>query len=245
MILGATLPRLNVIQALGVCPFIRLPATWEEYTAGLSGELRYSIKRKMKTVEKQFSPRFEICGDISKIDGIMEKLRELHCGRMAEKKLTGASLEANFWEFHKRIAKVMLPLGRLVLGTLTINDSIVGCQYAFQYSGAMCYYQSGIDTAYSKYSIGLLLTALMIKEAIKMGLGEYDFLRGDESYKFHWTKEFRNNTEISMWNGTLKSQVLRGLFSAKQYAKSLVNKYLQPAGANYAAAVEAHGARRA
>ena len=50
--------------------------------------------------------------------------------------------------------------------------------------GKMLLYNSGYDPAYAYYSVGLLLKAFLIKKALKEGLQVYDFLRGEERYKY-------------------------------------------------------------
>ena len=48
----------------------------------------------------------------------------------------------------------------------------------------MLLYNSGYDPDYSKLSVGLLLKALCLKEAIEDGKEYLDFLRGKEPYKY-------------------------------------------------------------
>ena len=45
-------------------------------------------------------------------------------------------------------------------------------------------YNSGYDPSYSFYSVGLLLKAQSIHWAIEQGKKKYDFLRGNERYKY-------------------------------------------------------------
>jgi len=46
-------------------------------------------------------------------------------------------------------------------------------------------YNSGYDPSLSYYSVGLLLHAMCVKDAIDQGIGHFDFLRGPEPYKAH------------------------------------------------------------
>ena len=52
------------------------------------------------------------------------------------------------------------------------------------------------DTEYSKFSIGHLHYENLIKDAISRNLREFDFQRGDEPYKFYWTKVVRVLTHV-------------------------------------------------
>ena len=50
---------------------------------------------------------------------------------------------------------------------------------------------SALDPRFEKYSVGLVMTGLTIQRAIEERAKEYDFLRGDERFKFHWAVEAR------------------------------------------------------
>ena len=79
--------------------------------------------------------------------------------------------------------------------------------FAFQYRDKLLYYQAGYDPAYSKYSPGLTLMALVIEYAISKGLKEYDFLRGDEEYKWKWTNDYRMTISFSIFQQKLSSGI--------------------------------------
>ena len=57
----------------------------------------------------------------------------------------------------------------------------------------------------------------MIEKSIKDKFREYDFLRGAESYKFHWTKTYRRNVEIMIWNKNLKAKMFLVLYYCKLF----------------------------
>ena len=46
-------------------------------------------------------------------------------------------------------------------------------------------YNSGYDPEMSFYSVGLLMNAICLKDAIEQGAVYFDFLRGSEPYKYH------------------------------------------------------------
>ena len=54
----------------------------------------------------------------------------------------------------------------------------------FDYGSSYLLYNSGYDPAYARMSVGLLNKALTIQWAIASGKRVFDFLRGDERYKY-------------------------------------------------------------
>ncbi len=54
----------------------------------------------------------------------------------------------------------------------------------FDYAGRIWVYNSGLDPTYQALSPGWVLIGRLIEWAIRNGRKEFDFLRGDEDYKF-------------------------------------------------------------
>ena len=74
---------------------------------------------------------------------------------------------------------------RLRLFFLELEGRPVATSLCFDYDSSRLLYNSGYDPEFSYYSVGLLLDALCLREAIEQKLGYFDFLRGDEPYKAH------------------------------------------------------------
>jgi hypothetical protein len=60
----------------------------------------------------------------------------------------------------------------------------------------MLNYLTGFDPKYSEHRVGHLLLMYLIKNSIENGLKEFDFMRGDYTYKQHWSTLIRNNIEV-------------------------------------------------
>ena len=56
--------------------------------------------------------------------------------------------------------------------------------YGVVHKRKFLYYQSGYDPAWRSKSVGLVLLAHTVRDAFAEGLAEFDFLRGDEPYKY-------------------------------------------------------------
>jgi CelD/BcsL family acetyltransferase involved in cellulose biosynthesis len=61
------------------------------------------------------------------------------------------------------------------------------------------YYLGGFEPEHARLSLGTILTARAIRHAIEAdGAREFDFLRGDEPYKYTWGAQDRFNHRVSM-----------------------------------------------
>lgn len=179
-------------------------------------------------MSQNYKLEFSVLEKNENIDDAIATLSELHKKRMRVKGEMGSSLTPQFWRFHQQVARDFLDRGWLLIGILKADDTVVACQYAYQYNDKLFHYQSGIDPKFSKYSVGLISNAYMIRESIKRGLKEYDFLRGEESYKSHWAKNYRKNMEVVIFNKGIKSRLSIGLYYCMMFFNSLREKFEHP-----------------
>jgi len=82
---------------------------------------------------------------------------------------------------------------------------------------------TGFNPDFGRYSVGTLSKMCVIEECIKKGFREYDFARGFESYKTHWTKAFRRNFVTRMaYRGWLTKMYDWGM--KRSFSQSVINK---------------------
>ena len=67
---------------------------------------------------------------------------------------------------------------------MEMDDLPVAASLCFDYNGARMLYNSGHDPEYRYYSVGLLLHSLCLRDALEKGYRYFDFLRGNEPYKY-------------------------------------------------------------
>ena len=86
--------------------------------------------------------------------------------------------------FFKDVYRAKIPGWQTSLSFLKIEDKYAAGIMSFESDDEWWLYNSGYDPQFSYYSVGLLLKALSIKQAIEAGKKKYDFLRGKERYKY-------------------------------------------------------------
>ncbi|TPJ40166.1 GNAT family N-acetyltransferase [Mesorhizobium sp. B2-4-2] len=69
---------------------------------------------------------------------------------------------------------------------LAIDGKPIGAYYGFHHRGRAYAYLGGFDPAYAEESPGAILVGHAIAESIREGAREFDFLRGQEPYKYGW-----------------------------------------------------------
>jgi CelD/BcsL family acetyltransferase involved in cellulose biosynthesis len=183
--------------AASICPFISLRGhSWQSYLASLGREHRYNVQRKLRNLSKTFEVQFEQVTSGPQCQEALSLLIGLHNRRRKGRGGSSAFCTSHLVSFHEEFTRLALARGWLRLFVLRLDGKPAASLYGFRYGGVFYFYQSGFDPAYAKHSVGLVTMALSIKSAIEEGAEEYDLLRGDEDYKFHWTRTVRELGQV-------------------------------------------------
>jgi CelD/BcsL family acetyltransferase involved in cellulose biosynthesis len=164
-------------------PFIPLPGDWENYLAGIDKKQRHEIRRKMRRVEEAGTAvRWYIVEDGSTLEA--ETNAFLSLMENDEDKLK--FLTQKMREHIHLTIRCAFDAGCLQLAFLEVNGEKAAGYLSFDYLGRMWIYNSGLDWKFSEYSPGWVLLGNLIRSAIETGHTEFDFMRGDEDYKYRF-----------------------------------------------------------
>ena len=167
----------------GVAPGVRLPDTWDAYVESLSKKDRHELRRKMRRLYSSGEEvRYYKLSDPDETEAALGDLFWLMRDSREDKH---AFLTNSREQFFRDMASEMSRIGVFKLFFLEMGGERVAAAICFDYGGVRFLYNSGFNTKYGYYSVGLLLHALALKDAIEEGKVYFDFLRGDEPYKYH------------------------------------------------------------
>ncbi len=169
------------VELEDVAPIASLPHTWDAFVAALGKKDRHELRRKFRRLDASGSFTQNVCEDPDSIADGMADFLSLHRGSRPDKK---RFMTAERERFFTEAAVELGARGQVKLAFLELNETkIASCIY-FDYADSYLLYNSGYDPAYSNLSAGLLNKAMAIKQAIEAGKRSFDFLRGDERYKY-------------------------------------------------------------
>jgi CelD/BcsL family acetyltransferase involved in cellulose biosynthesis len=181
--LGAASGSVEVESAVeGVCPVINLPSSWDSYLAQLSKKQRHEVRRKVGKASREAEVRWYYADDLASLDDEVKDFVSLHRKSDAGKE---AFMDERTQGFFREIASVAFDRGWLRLASLMVNDAKVASMFCFEFDNALLVYNSGYDPdLYPSLSTGIVLLAYCIRDAIERELKVFDFLRGEEEYKY-------------------------------------------------------------
>ncbi len=193
----------------------------------LRGTRRYdNYVRRRKWLQKQPGYRIEVTSNPGEVAAPLSEFMSLHALRWAEdggsQGITGPEVEA----FHRDATQLLAECGQLRLYTMMVGDKAVASVYGIVHGGTFIYYQSGRDPEWQSKSVGLVLVGETFKDAIDMGLREYDFLRGVETYKSDWVTRERRTVGVRVYKQGSKGAWLTRSERASRATRRLLKKAL-------------------
>ena len=165
-----------------VTPGLELPDNWDEYLAGLSKKNRHELRRKLRRLESVEGWRWYCVQEPELVAARLDDFLALMRQSDPEK---DAYMTVERESFFRQVAQCTAELDLLRLFFLNMDGQDVATSLCFDYNGTRFLYNSGYNPDYAYYSVGLLLNALCLREAIEQGKSYFDFLRGPEPYKYH------------------------------------------------------------
>jgi CelD/BcsL family acetyltransferase involved in cellulose biosynthesis len=172
------------VETEDVCPVIDLPATWDEYLSQLDKKQRHEVRRKLRRAEKEADTRFVVVGDEADLGSEMRTFIQLHQKSTPEK---DRFMDPQMQRFFFDVAQVLQARGWLQLTFIEIEGKKAASMLSFDYHDSILVYNSGYDPAqFAHLSPGWVLTARCIEHAIALGRHKFDFLRGNEDYKYRF-----------------------------------------------------------
>ncbi|BAZ40996.1 hypothetical protein NIES4101_69580 [Calothrix sp. NIES-4101] len=205
------------------CSYIPLSTSWEEY---LQDILSSKARKNLRYALRQFESQINICLKESQSDNFEIQLNALLTLMQMQRGSQPEHLLNVYREIFLRVAEnnnlwlsILWEGEEPIAGTgILVDDQrkrIYGCM-------------TGYNPKYSKLSPGRVIIAYSIQKAIKNNIEIYDFLRGNESYKFSFfgTTE-KINTDYVINRKAFRTSVIK-IIKQISPVRKLIRSYIKP-----------------
>jgi hypothetical protein len=185
----------------GTCPYVTLPESIERLAQGLDHKFVKNLRRCMRNLKKDYhTVTLKRYDEFGSIEEAMNIFFTLHQKRWKSKGMPGLFNSQKIRDCYVDSARQFASNGWLALYVLTANDEPVAAELCYEYKRVMYAGLGGFDPDFSEYSIGNLVINQIIEKCIERGIKEFDFMGGDEPYKFKWNAKHRTRTNVRIVN---------------------------------------------
>ena len=164
-------------------PRIALNGSFEEYLSRVEKKQRHEIRRKMRrAAESDLNVRFIVVAKDADIENEINTFFDL----MVQDPNKANFLHPAMREQMTVTMRTAFEQGYLWLAYLEVDGIKVAASLNFDYKNKLWGYNSGVSRAHMELSPGWVLLSHVIQWCCENGRYEFDFMRGDEDYKYRF-----------------------------------------------------------
>lgn len=166
-----------------VCPVIELDGSFADYLEGIDSKQRREIKRKLRRADGAKAQMRLVNSEDNLAAEVEDFLTLLQSSTFEKRDWLNDGRRALFHD----TAKAAMANGTLQLIFMEVDGRKAAALFNFDYNDKIWVYNSGLDPAkFGNLSLGVVITAKAIEYAAENGRREFDFLRGNETYKYRF-----------------------------------------------------------
>lgn len=169
------------VEREDVCPYVELHGSWEAYLASLSKKDWHELRRKLRRAVDDQGATWKRVLSAADLERSVDAFVALHRLSSAGK---AAFMTEQMESYFRGLCDMTLAAGTLRMGVLWVGDVPVSAALGFAYGDRLYLYNSGYNPAYAAHSVGIAAVGLLLKDCATEGLEIFDFLQGDEPYKY-------------------------------------------------------------
>jgi CelD/BcsL family acetyltransferase involved in cellulose biosynthesis len=163
-------------------PRIALSGSFEEYLSRVEKKQRHEIKRKMRRADESGRVRFVVVDKNADIEPELESFFQL----MIQDPNKANFLHDVMRDQMSHSIRAAHEYGYLWLGFLEVDGVKAAASLNFDYKNKLWGYNSGVSREHMEFSPGWVLLGHTIQWCCENGRSEFDFMRGDEDYKYRF-----------------------------------------------------------
>jgi CelD/BcsL family acetyltransferase involved in cellulose biosynthesis len=166
------------------CPVLALPSSWETYLARLSGKHRHELLRKMRRLERDAPDAHASC--VSAPADINARLGDFLVLHRSSRVGKARFMDGQMERFFRSALTAFAERGAARLWFLDTLSGPIAAFVTIEWDGTVGLYNSGFAPERAALSPGVVLLAHLVRDAIGRGRQKFDFLRGEERYKYEF-----------------------------------------------------------
>ncbi|MFT3893154.1 MAG: GNAT family N-acetyltransferase [Anaerolineales bacterium] len=163
-------------------PRIALNGSFEDYLSRIDKKQRHEIRRKMRRADESGRVKFVVVDKNADIEPELESFFHLMVQDTGKEQFLHDAMR----EQMTQSLRAAHEQGYLWLGFLEVDGVRAAASLNFDYKNKLWGYNSGVSREHMEFSPGWVLLGHTIQWCCENGRYEFDFMRGDEEYKYRF-----------------------------------------------------------
>ncbi|MBN2412335.1 GNAT family N-acetyltransferase [candidate division KSB1 bacterium] len=197
------------VENIGQAPYITIQDDWRNFQNALSSKRAKSVRYEVKNLFRQFEGEYKGFHKGDELENALIQMMDLHQKRIRQKHQLGAFATEHVRKGFLRLVRELEKKGYIAIHTIASEKRTVAAIGTFIHNKKVLYFQGGFDPEYFRLSPGKVVLAMRITEAIEDNAQEFDFLFGDEDYKFAWSTGQRQIFQLEITTGSPKRLIYK------------------------------------
>jgi len=179
-------------------------AVFQEFSKKLDRRLK-KIKNKGIDLNLEFKRR--LGGDID-AERVFSEAEAVEGHSWKEERQSGIFSKKDTRDFHREILSRFSKNRWIDFSVLTLDKKPIAYIYNYLYGGRSYNYSVAFDNNYPLISAGTMLMLWAIKDSSLRNISEFDFARGEDSWKRRLTESYRIHNRVRIFKGSPYSRCL-------------------------------------
>lgn len=180
-------------------PYVDTRREWEPYWQGLSKNLRSSVRRRRKGLDKEGVVEIEVFAGGEGLAGLLGECFKLEAGGWKGERGTAIESNPDTLRFYTELAEWAAGAGLLRLSLLRLDGRVIAFNYSLEDERRHYLLKLGHEVALGDLSPGVVLTAAMVERAFQTDLESYEFLGDPDRYKLQWATGSRRLVRLQLF----------------------------------------------
>jgi CelD/BcsL family acetyltransferase involved in cellulose biosynthesis len=183
------------------CPYLPIDAPWAVMLSKFSPQTRKNLRKQQNRLNRMSTQglRVRIIENPQDEPRLLDKLIALDGQKHVHGELSEPFI-GRYPEVFQSLFNTLGPGGWTYVALMELGDRPLASQVGFRCGKKLWAYQTAYDSSVSRLSPGTMLVNAVLDYGFSHGYKEYDFLRGEESYKMRWSTGFHHIYQIQVWS---------------------------------------------
>lgn len=215
------------IYEITTAPYLVIGGKFDDYINKFKKKKRYNIRRERKKLYNELDAGYFSCNNNEEVIDGLRTVFHLHNKRFAHKGTVSTFGNKNIEKFYLDFIENTGDRDYIWIRFIRNKERVVSAFLGFYFCDRIFFYQMGHDPEYSNYSLGSTIIYESINEAFQKKCVEFNFLQGDEQYKYSWTDKERMLSDVVIFNRTINGLLSLIMSRIRRMMSNIKNKLRQ------------------